>query len=157
MTVADLGCGDFRVGGKITSATNVHYVGVDIVQALVDRNTKEFGSERIRFECRDLTTGPLPKAQLCLVRQVLQHLSNSEIEAVLSHVAQYPLALIAEHVPNHPKSFNLDEPHGPGIRVYHGSGVYVEKPPFSRAIKLISETPMDAGSNLRTVLMYGLP
>jgi len=37
-SIADLGCGDFQVGQRITSRCDVKYVGVDIVQAMVARN-----------------------------------------------------------------------------------------------------------------------
>lgn len=152
-SVADLGCGDFRVGQKITSETSVRYVGVDIVLTLVERNRAQFANERISFQCANLTSGPLPVAQLCLIRQVLQHLSNTEIQAVLRQVSVYPLALISEHVPKFPKSFNRDKPHGPDVRAYHGSGVYVDKPPFSVNANVLWENNLDEGSILRTVLV----
>ena len=48
-SIADLGCGDFRVGQRITSCCDVKYVGVDIVQAMVARNRLSFGNDRIWF------------------------------------------------------------------------------------------------------------
>ena len=154
-SVADLGCGDFRVGQKITLETSVKYTGVDIVPSLVERNNAQFGNERVSFRCANLTTGPLPSAQLCLIRQVLQHLSNTEIEAVLGQLSSYPLALVSEHVPKCPKSFNRDKPHGPDVRAYYGSGVFVDKPPFSLKARVVWEDNLDKSSLLRTVLVSG--
>jgi SAM-dependent methyltransferase len=155
-SIVDLGCGDFRIGRRLVSETSVRYLGVDIVRDLIDWNNARFSSERIAFACADLTKERLPQAQLCLVRQVLQHLSNAEIQAALTHICKYPLALISEHVPKKPKSFNRDKPHGPDVRAYYGSGVYVEKPPFSRKATLLWETALEADSVLRTVLLAKL-
>lgn len=154
-SVADLGCGDFQVGRKIVLATQVKYVGVDIVPALINKHAVRFGNDRVEFCCANLATDPLPAAELCLVRQVLQHLSNDEIESVLKNISGYPLALISEHVPIRPKSFNRDKPHGPDVRAYWGSGVYVDKPPFSRTIELSWESRLEPDSVLRTVVLRG--
>lgn len=155
-SVADLGCGDFRIGRQITSKTGVRYVGVDIVKALVERNSIQFDNGQIAFLCANLATDPLPRAQLCLVRQVLQHLSNAEIDAVLTQISQYSFALITEHTPKSPKCFNRDKPHGPDVRAAYGSGVYLEHPPFSRKVEVAWETEVDDDSVLRTVLLSGL-
>jgi len=95
----------------------------------------------------------LPDADLCLIRQVLQHLSNAEIHAVLENISHYKYALISEHVPKSPKSFNRDKPHGPDVRAYFGSGIYLERKPFSRDITVAWEDELDQDSLLRTVLM----
>jgi SAM-dependent methyltransferase len=152
-SIADLGCGDFQVGQRITSRCDVKYVGVDIVQAMVARNQISFGNDRISFLCADLAVDGLPDADLCLIRQVLQHLSNAEIHAVLENISHYKYALISEHVPKRPKSFNRDKPHGPDVRAYCGSGVYLERTPFSRDITVAWEDELDQDSLLRTVLM----
>lgn len=122
-SIADLGCGDFQVGQRIVSRYDVKYVGVDIVQAMVARNQISFGNDRINFLCADLAVDPLPDADLCLIRQVLQHLSNAEIHAVLENISHYRYALISEHVPKWPRSFNRDKPHGPDVRAYFGWGL----------------------------------
>lgn len=80
---------------------------------------------RASFKCADITKDPLPAADLCLVRQVLQHLSNGEIINVLANLRNFSQILISEDVPVQPKSFNRDKPHGPDVRTYYGSGVYL--------------------------------
>jgi len=51
----------------------------------------------------------LPAADLYLVRQVLQHLSNEEIAKVIANLGNARRVLISEHLPAHPKSFNRDK------------------------------------------------
>lgn len=154
-SVADLGCGDFRIGQRIMAESGADYVGVDIVPELIERNRRQFRG--VRFECLNLLTDNLPAADLCLIRQVFQHLSNAEIQSALQNISHYPAALISEHVPAFPRSLNRDKPHGPDIRVFWGSGIYLEQPPFSCPIDHSWEIPIRIpglrDEILRTVLI----
>jgi len=131
-TVVDLGCGDFAVGSLIVS-NDIDYVGVDIVADLINRNRERFNSQHITFQHLDIVSSPLPGGELCLIRQVLQHLSNAEIAAVLRKIDKYKYVIISEHLPAPSVHVvpNKDKPHGPDVRVYDASGVYIDKPPFN--------------------------
>jgi SAM-dependent methyltransferase len=152
-SVTDLGCGDFSVGRRIVEATGVRYTGIDVVPELIEHHKRTAGNGGISFACLDITTDPLPTADLCLIRQVLQHLSNREIAQVIANLNGFPLTLISEDVPTHPKSFNRDKAHGPDIRSYYGSGVYVDMPPFSKPIAGLWDFPLTSNSVLRTALL----
>jgi 2-polyprenyl-3-methyl-5-hydroxy-6-metoxy-1,4-benzoquinol methylase len=152
-TVVDLGCGDFRVASRIARPA-ISYVGVDVVQDLIAHNEKTFGADHIGFQCVDVTTGVLPDGDLCLIRQVLQHLSNKEILMVLEKCAKYPYVIVTEHLPNDRKAKpNLDKPHGPDIRLYSNSGVFLEQPPFFQRTVTLMDVPADKWSVLRTTLI----
>lgn len=143
-SVADLGCGDFRVGAQIASP-EISYVGVDVVDELIARNRDKFGSDRCRFEAADILSDPLPRADLCCVRQVLQHLSNREIAILLVRLAAYRYVLITEHHPAHDRLTrpNHDKPHGRYIRIHDGSGVFLDQPPFSLpSVALVAACPV---------------
>lgn len=147
-SIVDLGCGDFRVGGRLT-ALPVRYCGVDIVPELVVHNRKRYGSDRITFECLDIIEDPLPAGSLCLVRQVLQHLSNNEIQTLLPRLQKYSHVIVTEHVPSGYVPFpNLDKPHGPDTRLPDGSGVFLALPPFSCPVMSSWEFPCHDGSNM---------
>ena len=49
------------------------------MRPLVEHNQRRFAGARVRFEHRNLIEEPGPPAELGLLRQVLQHLSNAEI------------------------------------------------------------------------------
>src|SRR5271157_5799297 len=129
-SVVDLGCGDFAVGKRIVEASSVQYTGIDVVSELIEHHRRSGHNPRVTFLCADITRDPLPPADLYLVRQVLQHLSNREIARVLANLGNSSQALISEDVPVHPRWFNVDKPHGPNVR-FCGSGVYVDRAPFS--------------------------
>jgi SAM-dependent methyltransferase len=152
-SVVDLGCGDFAVGHKVVKASGVRYTGIDVVPELIEFHKSSVQDPRVSFHCADITNDQLPPADLCLIRQVLQHLSNDEISKVLANLRNFPRILISEDVPVHPKSFNRDKPHGPDVRAYCGSGVYVERPPFSANVTEMWELPLTANSVLRTTLL----
>lgn len=131
-TVVDLGCGDFRVGKLVATASD-RYIGIDVVEALIRDNSRRHGNEKVEFRALDITSDALPAADLCLIREVLQHLSNAQIRAVLSRVRQYPNVLITDMQPDDATGFrvNKDKVHGPISRTLCGSVLRLDLPPFS--------------------------
>jgi hypothetical protein len=154
-TVVDLGCGDFRVGQRICSITPVRYVGVDIVPDLITRNNSRFGRNGVEFKCANIIEDELPDGDLCLIRQVLQHLSNAQISRVLANCAKFPYLLVTEDVYNGPGMRpNLDTQHGPDNRLFRHSGVYLDLPPYSlRTQNVLEVVCPDTNSVIRTSLI----
>jgi SAM-dependent methyltransferase len=158
-SVVDLGCGDFCVGAGI-AALGVDYTGVDIVPGLIERNSRSFASEHVRFTCLDITRDELPDGDLALVRQVFQHLSNAEITAAIARLDRFRYALITEHypAPGRMRAPNADKPHGGCTRVVDGSAVCLDEPPFGLRVEPFHEAPalnplVAPGETLRTWLV----
>jgi Methyltransferase domain len=152
MTAVDLGCGDFAVG-RMLAGESARYIGLDIVRALVDYNRRHFGTERVAFLHANIVADELPAGDICFVRQVLQHLSNAQIRAVLPKLARYRWCFITEHHPSAGRlgRVNIDKPHGADIRIYRASGVYLEFPPFNvpkQHYRLILEVPGQMPENV---------
>lgn len=146
LTFIDLGCGDFRVGEQLLPLCS-NYIGVDIVKPLIDRNQEKYGNAATRFTHLNIVEDELPNGDVCFVRQVLQHLSNQQIMAVLQKFKNYKWVFITEHYPTDNVAIkpNLDKVHGSDIRLYENSGVYLEKPPFGlppHALKQVLEVPV---------------
>ncbi len=131
-TVVDLGCGDFYIGKQIAQVCE-GYVGVDVVPRVVQRNAAHFSNDRVRFTCLDIVKDCLPAGDLCLLRQVLQHLSNVQIGKVLRNVARYRQVIITEHYPPDGQvvARNVDKVPSADTRLSVGSAVYLADPPFS--------------------------
>lgn len=81
----DVPCGDYAWMQYVELPVRA-YVGGDIVAELVDRNRRRYGDERRRFEVIDLTTDPLPNADLLLCRDALVHLSFDHIFAAFQNI-----------------------------------------------------------------------
>lgn len=155
--VVDLGCGDFRVGSQIHKE-EIEYTGVDIVPALIERNNKTFGKLNVRFSCINAVDENLPQGDLCLIRQVLQHLSNKDINSILKKCQRYKYVIVSEHLPANKNAVpNLDMDSNWNIRLMQQSGVYIDQPPFNRsAIALLEVDPWHEGysdSIIRTSLI----
>jgi Methyltransferase domain len=153
LVLVDLGCGDFRVGRRLLSP-RVRYLGIDVVPSLIDFNEQTYGDEGVSFECLDVTQDALPDGDVCLVRQVLQHLSNAEIRDVLGRLEKYSHVLVTEHYFRNDAELirNLDKPHGPDTRLAKNSGVYLDEAPFNiTPIETVLTTPLDEWTELRTI------
>lgn len=137
-SVIDFGCGDFNVGKNFVNNVKKYYA-YDIFDDLIRYNKKKFIYKNLIFKKKDLTKDNIPKVDLILVRQVLQHLSNKDIKNFIDNIknkAKY--LIITEHLPNN-KFFvpNYDKPKGEGLR--YNSGVILHEPPFKLNFKNIKQ------------------
>jgi len=104
-SVVDIGCGDWALG-RTLDWTGVDYTGVDIVPDVIETLQATYGSGNVRFACRDLISDELPSAELCVIKDVLQHLSNDSVKRFLSTLAtHFQTALITNDI-SHRKQGN---------------------------------------------------
>lgn len=134
ITVCDLGCGDFNVGKELVQHTK-KYIAVDIVKELIDYNKEKFKDDKQEFQCLDIATDDLPAGDCALVRQVLQHLSNAEVQRILDKLIDFKHVIVTEHLPEGDFTPNLDIISGQGIRLKKRSGINVTAPPFNFKVK----------------------
>ena len=132
--VCDLGCGDFNLGKELVAYTQA-YTAVDIVPELIAHNNKTFKNEKLTFKTLDLAKDPLPKGDCALLRQVLQHLSNAEIQTIVNKLYAFKYIILTEHVPEAEFIPNTDIISGQGIRLKKHSGVELLASPFNFKVK----------------------
>ncbi|RMB60976.1 class I SAM-dependent methyltransferase [Dokdonia sinensis] len=151
--VCDLGCGDFNVGSQLVAHT-AKYFAVDIVPELIAYHKQTVTDTSVTFLCQDIAKDPLPNADCALVRQVLQHLSNAEIQAILDKLSQYAYVILTEHIPNGTFTPNVDIISGQGTRLKKESGVDITAAPFEFNAKTQRELCCVAESDglIRTVV-----
>lgn len=134
LIVCDLGCGDFNVGKELVKFTK-QYVAVDIVADLIDHNKEKYKEENLEFQCLDIAVDDLPPGDCVLLRQVLQHLSNAEIQSIVSKFTDYKYVILTEHLPEGDFAPNKDIISGQGTRLKKQSGINLLAPPFNFKIK----------------------
>jgi hypothetical protein len=134
ITVCDLGCGDFNVGEKLIKHTK-KYVGVDIVAPLIAFNKEKFKASNLEFYCLDIAKDALPSGDCAIVRQVLQHLSNTEVQSVVHKLTRFKYIILTEHIPEGDFTPNKDIISGQGIRLKKQSGINLLMPPFNLNIQ----------------------
>lgn len=141
LTVCDLGCGDFNVGKELVKYAK-KYIAVDIVPSLILRNTEKFKAPNLEFHCLDIAEADLPIADCAILRQVLQHLSNAEIQSIVNKLTAFKYAILTEHIPQGSFIPNKDIISGQGNRLKIQSGVNLLAPPFNFKVK--EETQLSA-------------
>ncbi|OAD45158.1 class I SAM-dependent methyltransferase [Polaribacter atrinae] len=134
ITVLDLGCGDFNIGQKFVKLTQ-KYIAVDIVSELIAYNKEHFKADNLEFECLDIATDHLPNADCIILRQVLQHLSNKEVQNVVQKLINYKYIILTEHLPFGDFTPNKDIISGQGIRIKKQSGIDLLAAPLNLKIK----------------------
>jgi hypothetical protein len=138
LVVCDLGCGDFNVGKELVGQAK-NYIAVDIVAALIEYNRGVFKEDGLEFHCLDIAVDDLPQGDCALLRQVLQHLSNAEIQNILIKLTAYTYIILTEHVPEGNFTPNKDIISGQGTRLKKQSGLDVLAPPFLFKVKEVQQ------------------
>mgnify|MGYP003110238678 CR=1 FL=1 len=156
LVVCDLGCGDFNVGRQLISSAK-KYVAVDIVSDLIEHNKKTFKAANLEFHCLDIATDALPPGDCAILRNVLQHLSNADIEQIVPKLSGFDHVIVTEHVPEGDFSPNADIISGQGIRLKKESGVDLTAPPFNFRVKAKERwlsLPYEEGKGLVETTLY---
>lgn len=80
----DIGCGEF--GWMREVALPCQYIGIDVVEEIVEQNRASWSSDQRSFFLLDAMQEPLPPADTALCREVLFHLSFHDIWRVIENV-----------------------------------------------------------------------
>ncbi|MDN6310861.1 MAG: class I SAM-dependent methyltransferase [Psychroflexus sp.] len=156
LSVCDLGCGDFNVGQQLIKYTKA-YTAIDIVPDLIEFNQHRFKNLNVKFECLNITEAQLPKADCVIIRQVLQHLSNKEIKAIVNRLYAYKYVILTEHLPNESFVPNKDIISGQGIRFKKNSAVDLLAEPFHLKMKskqILTKTLLNGNKACLVTTLY---
>jgi len=134
LVVCDLGCGDFNIGKELVKHTE-NYIAVDVVTDLIAHNKEKFKEYNLEFQCLDIAVDDLPAGDCALLRQVLQHLSNTEVQRIVKKLTDFKYVILTEHVPEGDFIPNKDIISGQGIRLKKQSGLNLLAPPFNFKVK----------------------
>jgi SAM-dependent methyltransferase len=125
-SVVDVGCGDWQ-SSRLIDWRDVCYTGIDVVPEIVAANTRQFGSARCRFIAADVRTTRVPRADLLICKDVLQHWPNPSIIGFLHrNLCRFPYALLTNDIwsmHQHP-GINAD------VLLGHWRPLDLEAPPF---------------------------
>jgi len=133
-TIVDAPCGDFS-WMQCIDLSCLEYLGVDIVDKVIENNENKYDKNNIRFSVLDIIKQAPPKADLILCRDCLVHLSNSDALKALSNFknsnSKYLLATTFINC-----NKNIDLVSGRGWRPLN-----MEVPPFNlpRPLTIINE------------------
>ncbi len=162
-SIFEIGCGDFTIMESILNQSDINYIGSDIVKSVTEYLSDTYGSKSVKFVYMDaITSHKFPTADLCIIRQVLQHLSNEQISEIIQKINDYKYVIITEHLPLNPKCKNGDKIASGYIRLQNPktSGVYLDEPPFSLKCKTLLSYRQDdkdySGKTVPAVMVTSL-
>ena len=110
-TVLDLGCGDWQFS-KFLDLSSVLYLGVDVVDSVIDSNIDLYSASNIDFISRDIITYELPQVDLIICKDVLQHLSNRDVISVLIKIIKSSKFALITNDFNPESTSNIDIENG---------------------------------------------
>tara|TARA_B100000424_G_scaffold247496_1_gene219926 strand:- start:32 stop:670 length:639 start_codon:yes stop_codon:yes gene_type:complete len=155
LKIVDLGCGDFNVGSKIVKYSS-EYIACDIVEFIIEENKKKYSDLDVNFSVLDISSDKLPKGDVAIIRQVLQHLCNEDISNIVKKLyGTYQYVIVTEHIPDKIFVPNKNILSGNGTRMRINSGVILTEKPFFLRIKdqkVISSIPLGNTDVLKTIV-----
>ena len=83
-SILDAGCGDYN-WMKFVDRNGIQYEGVDVVPQIVRKDNKNFKDENTSFRVMDITSDEIPKVDLIICRDCLQHLSYKNVKKTLKN------------------------------------------------------------------------
>lgn len=107
-TILDVGCGDWTFSQHM-DWNGAKYTGIDIVRSVIEKNKAKFSSSKVKFLHSDGMEIDLPKADLLICKDVLQHLPNHEIFKFLKQIGKFKHCLITNDVEADTKSSDNSE------------------------------------------------
>ena len=129
-SILDFGCGDWQFS-RLVNWGDAMYYGVDEVESLIERLQKEYGGAKRRFS----TQIEVLPVDLVIIKDVVQHLPNSEVFDLVKRFSQCKNILWVNDVRF--DSINSDTPRK-GYRPINMSA-----PPFNLAAKLVFDFGKD--------------
>lgn len=89
-TVCDVGCGDFETM-KAFDFANIDYLGIDVVQSVIDHDTEHHKRPNVHFERQDISVDPVRGFDLVILKDVIQHWKDEDIVKTLDELVQHNL------------------------------------------------------------------
>lgn len=131
-SVVDMGCGDWQFS-KYISWGSAKYVGFDVVKSVIERNCQAYSTDTITFSHYSGNPSDLPGADLLIVKDVLQHLSDEEVLRFIPFLRNFRYALLT----------NCVDPKGPTVNrdIQTGGCRYLDLrlPPFNLEARQVFE------------------
>jgi SAM-dependent methyltransferase len=142
--VLDAGCGDFNWMADVVDSVE-SYVGIDVVPDLIARDIREHGRAGRTFLCCDITSDPLPRADVILCRDCLVHFSLADAQAAIGNFVRSGSAYLLT-------TTFLDTRQNTEIQTGGWRELNLQQPPFlfPAPLALVDERCLHSGGRYRS-------
>jgi hypothetical protein len=132
-SVLDAPCGDFHWMKHVLINSNINYLGGDIVDPMISSLCDQYSSDKINFLRLDITKDKLPDCDLLICRDVLFHLSYTDIKLFLNNFSNSNIKFIltSTHI-------NLDHFSNHDILSGGFRRIDLFSPPFNLVVEVIA-------------------
>lgn len=96
-TIVDIGCGDWQIGRHIQLGERT-YIGCDVSNIIVNKSREKFGTDKITFVHLDAVTEELPKGDLVIIKDVLQHLPTHSAQGIIEKLDAYKYVIMQNDI-----------------------------------------------------------
>jgi 2-polyprenyl-3-methyl-5-hydroxy-6-metoxy-1,4-benzoquinol methylase len=95
-SILDMPCGDFLWLYEIIKKKDIDYIGVDIVEELIETNKKKYQNKNFSFINDDIVNfNTSKKFDLILIRDLFIHIPNSDIKKILQNIKKIDFKYVA--------------------------------------------------------------
>lgn len=152
-SVCDIGCGDFRIGSEIAlQCTQTHFTALDIVDEVIAQNRIRYaGLSNCDFQQIDIVQEKPKPAQLAIIREVFQHLSNENIKKSIQNFDNFDEILICNNVLS--LEGNVNAPHQDGADIRKGY-LDLSESPFALSVELLARLPIRGRAGYLEIVRY---
>ena len=124
--VLDIGCGS-AWPATLIDLNGAEYTGVDVVASVIGQARSQH--PQWKFIEADAVTDPLPDADLVLLKEITQHLSDADILTLIGRLRKYPMVLHCS------VELNTNSPRK--VSGFATRGIQLGIPPFNLCTKLM--------------------
>lgn len=94
-SILDVGCGDLNLMRHVLQDVTINkYLGIDISKVVTDRNIKNYPNYNFKNTTLSNSSILTDEYELCLIKDVLQHMTNDNIVEILSHIYKFKHTII---------------------------------------------------------------
>ena len=95
-SLLDMPCGDFLWIHKIIKERNIDYLGIDIVEELIEKNKIKYKNKNFNFENHNIINFSTNKEfDLILIRDLFIHIKNFDISKIIQNVKRMNFRYVA--------------------------------------------------------------
>ena len=96
----DAPCGDYNWMKIVVPQVDFNYIGIDIVDSVINKNKLQYGSSKVNFRKGNICEDLLPDCDIIMVRDCLFHLSFQDINKFLINISRtnYKYLLTSTHI-----------------------------------------------------------
>jgi SAM-dependent methyltransferase len=93
-SIVDIGCGDWQIFSHV-NLKGVKYTGYDVAKSVIDKNIKKHQASNVSFVHVPLDKRvEYARADLMIVKDVLQHLSLKKTQEILDQLSKYKYSFV---------------------------------------------------------------